>query len=76
MCISFITASHKDNAVIFLPAHPASFTHKFCSGMQSFNFSESQDAMVLHTFHEKKCYRLLCLQLDSLIWETASPKDP
>ena len=33
-------------AVIFLPAHPASFTHNFVSGMQSFYFSKSQDAMV------------------------------
>ena len=38
--------------MIFLPAHPASFAHKF-SGMQSFYFSESQDAMVLQTCHEK-----------------------
>ena len=28
-------------SVIFLPAHPASFTHNFVSGMQSFYFSES-----------------------------------
>ena len=41
------------NPVIFLPAHPASFTHNFVSGMQSFYFSESQDAMVLQTCHEK-----------------------
>ena len=40
-------------AVIFLPAHPASFAHNFVSGMQSFYFSESQDAMVLQTCHEK-----------------------
>ena len=39
--------------VIFLPAHPASFTHNFCSGMQSFYFNESQYAMVLQTGHEK-----------------------
>ena len=38
--------------VILLPAHPASFTHKFVSGMQSFYFSESQDAMVLQTCHK------------------------
>ena len=37
----------------FLPAHPASFVHNFVSGMQSFHFSESQDAMVLQTCHEK-----------------------
>ena len=39
-------------SVIFLPAHPASFAHNFVSGMQSFYFSESQDAMVLQTCHE------------------------
>ena len=38
--------------VIFLPAHPASFAHTFVSKMQSFHFSESQDAMVLQTCHE------------------------
>ena len=38
-------------AVILLPAHPASFAHNFVSGMQSFNFSESQDAIVLQTSH-------------------------
>ena len=37
----------------FLPAHHASFTRNFFSGMQSFYFSKSQDAMVLQTFHEK-----------------------
>ena len=26
------------NSVIFLPGHPASFTHNLVSGMQSFNF--------------------------------------
>ena len=44
--ITFITLT-----VILLPAHPASFAHNFVSGMQSFNFSESQDAMVLQTCH-------------------------
>ena len=39
-------------SVIFLPAHPASFSHKFCSGMQSFYFSKSPDAIVLQTCHE------------------------
>ena len=34
-----------------LPAHPVSFAHNFVSGMQSFNFSESQDAIVLQTCH-------------------------
>ena len=36
-----------------LPAYPASFTQNFVSGMQSFYFSESQDAMVFQTCHEK-----------------------
>ena len=38
-------------SVILLPAHPASFAHNFVSGMQSFYFSESQDAIVLQTCH-------------------------
>ena len=37
--------------VILLPAHPASFAHNFVSGMQSFYFIESQDAIVLHICH-------------------------
>ena len=37
----------KYSAVILIPAHPASFAHNFVSGMQSFYFSESQDAIVL-----------------------------
>ena len=61
-------------SVILLPAHPASFAHNFVSGMQSFYFSESQDAIVLQTCHLKKCSGLISLQLDSLIWETASPR--
>ena len=39
------------DAVILLPAHPASFAHNFVSGMQSFYFSMSQDAIVLQTCH-------------------------
>ena len=54
-------------AVILLPAHPAFFTHTFVSGMQSFYFSETQDAKVLQTCHEKKGSGILSLQLDSLI---------
>ena len=38
-------------SVILLHAHPASFVHDFVSGMQSFYFSESQDAIVLQTCH-------------------------
>ena len=38
----------------------------FCAGMQSFYFSESQDAMVLQTYHGKytqqKKLRKLCLR--------------
>ena len=60
--------------IFFLPAHPASFTHNFVSGMQSFYFSEAEDAMVLQTCHEKWCSGLISLQLDPLIWETASPR--
>ena len=37
----------------FLPAHPASFTHNFVSGMQSFYSSESQGAMVSQTYNVK-----------------------
>ena len=37
--------------VILLPAHPASFVHNFVSGMQSFYFIKSQDAIVLQTCH-------------------------
>ena len=40
-------------SVILLPAHPAFLTHNFVSVMQSFYFSESQDAMVLQTCHEE-----------------------
>ena len=36
-----------------VPAHPASFSHNFFSGMQSFYYSQSQDAMVLKTCLEK-----------------------
>ena len=36
-----------EKAVILLHAHPASFAHTFVSGMLSFYFSESQDAIVL-----------------------------
>ena len=42
--------------MILLPAHPASFTRNFVSGMQSFYFSEFQDAMVLQICHEKKVF--------------------
>ena len=36
-------------AVILLPAHHESFAHTIASEMQSFYFSESQDAIVLQT---------------------------
>ena len=64
------------NTVICLPVHPASFTHNFVSGMQRFYFSQSQDTMVLQTCHESQCSGLISLQLDPLIWETVSPRDP
>ena len=57
-----------------LPAHPASFAYNFVSGMQSFYFSESEDAIVLQDLSLKKCSGLISFQLDSLIWETASPR--
>ena len=63
--------------VILLPAHPASFTHKFVSGMQSFfYFSESQNAMVLQICHKNSFWtcKLTRFQLDPLIWETVSPR--
>ena len=48
-----ICCSQPLEAVILLPAHPASFTHNFISGMHSFYFRESQDAMILQTCHEE-----------------------
>ena len=58
--------------MILLPAHPAFFTHNFVSGMQSFYFSESQDAKVMQTCHDKKWSGLISLQWDTLIRETTS----
>ena len=49
-------------AVIFLPANPASFTHSFVSGMQSFYFSESQYAMILQACHKKWCSGLINME--------------
>ena len=60
-------------AMIFLPVHPASFTQGFCSGMQSFSFSESQDAMVLQTCHKKIVFWTHKFVV-GLQWETASPR--
>ena len=40
--------------VILLPAKPASFAHNFVSGMQSFYFGESKDAIGLQTCHNLK----------------------
>ena len=40
----------RDLQWVFLPAHPASFAHKFVSGMQSFYFSESQDCNIMTDF--------------------------
>ena len=39
-----------DSTVILLPAHPAFFAHNFVSGIQSFYFSESQDAIAVIQF--------------------------
>ena len=48
--VQSIAKQSQNIQVILLPAHPASFGHySFVSGMQSFYFSESQDAMVLQT---------------------------
>ena len=58
-------------SVILLPAHPASFAHNFVSGMQSFYFSQSQDAMLLQM--SLKIVFWTC-SWDSLMWETASPR--
>ena len=42
----------KEGGSDILSAHPASFTHNFVSGMQSFYFSKSKGAMVLQTYNE------------------------
>ena len=39
--------------MILLLAYPVSFAQDIVSGMQSFYFSESQDAIVLQTCHQK-----------------------
>ena len=59
----------------FLPAHPASFTHDLVSGMQSFNFGGSQDAMFLQICNEKECFGLVSWELDPLILNPVSPQD-
>ena len=46
-----ILCLHYLSPVILLLAHPASFVHNFVSGMQSFYYSETQDAIVLQTCH-------------------------
>ena len=61
--------------MILLPGHPAIFTHNFVSGMQSFNFSESLDAMVLQTCHEKLCSGLISLQLGLIDMGNSEPQD-
>ena len=63
--------------MILLPAHPASFAHNFVSGMQSFYFSKSQDSIITFADLSLKIVfwtRVISLQLDLLIWETASPR--
>ena len=49
--------------MILLSVHPASFAHNFVSGIQSFYFSQSQDAIELQTWHLKQCSGLISLQL-------------
>ena len=51
--------------MILLPGHPVSFALNFVSGMQSFYFSESQDAIVLSL--KIVFWTHISLQLDSLI---------
>ena len=70
-----LSAMHVGVAVILLPTHPASFAHNFVSGMQSFYFSESQDATVLQTCHEKKCSGLISLQLGLIDMENSESQD-
>ena len=48
-CLKHVGSKELAAAVILLPAHPANFV----SGIQSFYFSESQDAIVLQTCDEK-----------------------
>ena len=49
--LAIICSRQLQQTVILLPAHPASFAHNFVSGMQSFYFRESRDAIVLQTCH-------------------------
>ena len=63
-------------SVILLPAHPASFAHNFVSGMQSFYFSESQDAIVLQTCHQNYCYGLISLQFGLIDMGNSESQDP
>ena len=54
----------------FLPAHPASFTHDLVSGMQSFNFGGSQDAMFLQICNENECFGLVSWECFVLVsWD-------
>ena len=61
-------------SVILLPAHPASFAHNFVSGMLIFLFQRVPGCNSIVDLSLKKCSGLISLQLDSLIWETASPR--
>ena len=63
-------------AVIILPANPASFTHYLVSGMQSFNFAGSRDAMFLQICNEKECFGLISWGLDPFLLNSVSPQDP
>ena len=68
--------SQEISAVILLPAHPAFFTHTFVSGMQSFYFSESQDAMVLQTCHEKIVFWTHKVAVGLIDMENNESQDP
>ena len=61
--------------MILLPAHPASFTHNFVPGMQSFYFSESKDVMILQTCHGKECSGLISLQLGLIDMGNSKSRD-
>ena len=62
--------------MILLSVHPASFAHNFVSGMQSFYFSQSQDAIELQTWHLKQCSGLISLQLGLTDIENGESEDP
>ena len=56
-------------AVILLPAHLATFAHKFY-------YSESPDASVLQTCHLIECFGLISLQLGLIDIGNSESQDP